>query len=102
MSRWRLILRSLLHHWRLNVAVGLGVTAGTAVLTGALLVGDSGRLILVDEPTGNLDRTTAAGIGELLLELQQEEQAMLIVVTHSPDLASRLSRQAELDDGRLK
>lgn len=63
---------------------------------------DRPRLVLADEPTGNLDRTTAASIGELLLELQQEEQTMLIVVTHSLELAARLNRQAELDDGRLK
>ena len=44
-------------------------------------------LLLADEPTGNLDRTTAARVGELLLELQRQEQTMLIVVTHSPRLA---------------
>ncbi|MDA1050352.1 MAG: FtsX-like permease family protein [Planctomycetota bacterium] len=41
MSFWRLVIRSLTYHWRINVAVGLGVAAATAVLTGALLVGDS-------------------------------------------------------------
>jgi lipoprotein-releasing system ATP-binding protein len=59
-------------------------------------------LLLADEPTGNLDRTTAASIGSLLLELQQQEGTMLIVVTHSLELASRLSRQVELDEGKLK
>ena len=43
MSLWRLILSSILHHRRMNAAVALGVLAGTAVLTGALLVGDSVR-----------------------------------------------------------
>ncbi len=43
MSAWRFILRSLLHHWRINAAVAMGVMAATAVLTGALLVGDSVR-----------------------------------------------------------
>ena len=43
MSFWRLILLSLWHHRRMNAAVALGVLAGTAVLTGALLVGDSVR-----------------------------------------------------------
>lgn len=43
MSKLRLILSSLLYHWRMNVAVGLGVAVGTAVLTGALIVGDSVR-----------------------------------------------------------
>ncbi len=59
-------------------------------------------LLLADEPTGNLDRTTAERIAQLLLKLQQQEQMMLIVVTHSDRLAALMSRQLELDDGRLK
>ncbi len=59
-------------------------------------------LLLADEPTGNLDRTTAASIGRLLLELQQQEQTMLIVVTHSLELAAIFQRRFELDEGRLK
>jgi lipoprotein-releasing system ATP-binding protein len=60
------------------------------------------RLVLADEPTGNLDRTSAAVIGDLLLDMQQQEGTMLIVVTHSLELARRFGRQYELDDGRLK
>lgn len=59
-------------------------------------------LLLADEPTGNLDRSNAAGIGQLLLELQRQEQTMLLVVTHSLELASTLGKRYELDDGRLK
>jgi lipoprotein-releasing system ATP-binding protein len=59
-------------------------------------------LLLADEPTGNLDRTTAERIAELLLELQHQEQMMLIAVTHSPRLSGMMSRQLELDEGRLK
>lgn len=59
-------------------------------------------LLLADEPTGNLDRTNAQGIGKLLLELQQQEQNMLLVVTHSADLAALLQRRYELDEGQLK
>ncbi len=59
-------------------------------------------LLLADEPTGNLDRTTATAVGKLLLELQAERQMMLIVVTHSLELADALSRRMELDEGRLK
>ena len=59
-------------------------------------------LVLADEPTGNLDRTTAARVGELLLELQRQEQTMLIVVTHSQRLAGLMGRRLELDDGALK
>lgn len=59
-------------------------------------------LLLADEPTGNLDRTTADRIAELLLELQRQEQMMLILVTHSLPLAQRMSRRLELDQGRLE
>ena len=58
-------------------------------------------LLLADEPTGNLDRSTAVRIGQLLLELQQQEQMMLIVVTHSERLAGLMNRQLELDEGVL-
>ena len=58
-------------------------------------------LILADEPTGNLDRSTAERIAQLLLDLQQNESTMLIVVTHSSLLARRMERQLELDEGRL-
>jgi len=58
-------------------------------------------LLLADEPTGNLDRATASRVGELLLELQQQEQTMLIVVTHSPRLADMMARRLELNDGLL-
>ena len=60
------------------------------------------RLVLADEPTGNLDRTTAAAVGTLLLELQQEARTMLIVVTHSSELAERLPRRMELLGGKLE
>src|SRR5262245_44686412 len=45
------------------------------------------QLLLADEPTGNLDRRTAQAVGELLLELHRQERAMLVVVTHSAELA---------------
>ncbi|HEX4130318.1 MAG TPA: ABC transporter ATP-binding protein [Pirellulales bacterium] len=61
----------------------------------------SPALLLADEPTGNLDRTTAAAIGDLLLDIHRQEQTMMIVVTHSVELAGRLQRVVELDDGRL-
>jgi len=58
-------------------------------------------LLLADEPTGNLDRGTAATVARLLLELQAQEQTMLVVVTHSVELAALLKRRLELNDGRL-
>lgn len=60
------------------------------------------KLLLADEPTGNLDRKTAHGVGELLTELhKQQESAILIVVTHSAELAGLFARRAEMNDGRL-
>ncbi len=59
-------------------------------------------LLLADEPTGNLDRTTATSIGTLLLNLQKEEQTILVVVTHSQELAALMQKRYQLDDGRLK
>lgn len=65
----------------------------------ALIAGP--RLLLADEPTGNLDRATAASVADLLLELHATEGTMLVVVTHSQELASRLQRRAEIAAGRL-
>jgi len=59
------------------------------------------RLLLADEPTGNLDRSTALGIARLLTELEQQEQTMLMVVTHSLEVAALFGRRFELDAGRL-
>lgn len=59
-------------------------------------------LLLADEPTGNLDRKNAAGIGELLIELHKQEQTILMVVTHSADLAKLLPKTMEMVDGMLK
>jgi lipoprotein-releasing system ATP-binding protein len=59
-------------------------------------------LLLADEPTGNLDRRTAQTVGRLLLDMQREENTILIVVTHSPDLARTVPRQQEMTDGTLE
>jgi len=58
-------------------------------------------LLLADEPTGNLDRKSARAVGELLLELHRQENTVLVVVTHSPDLARLLPRRMEVEDGAL-
>jgi lipoprotein-releasing system ATP-binding protein len=59
-------------------------------------------LLLADEPTGNLDRRTAQTVGQLLLDLHRQEQTVLIVVTHSADLAYTLPRQMDMVDGNLQ
>jgi len=60
------------------------------------------RLLLCDEPTGNLDRASADSIASLLFELQQKQQAILIVVTHSVDLAARFPIRFDLVDRTLQ
>ena len=60
------------------------------------------RLMLADEPTGNLDRATAESVATLLLELHREEGALLVVVTHSLTLANHFNRNFKMVDGTLQ
>ena len=58
-------------------------------------------VVLADEPTGNLDRTSAKAIGELLLSLCRDEGTILVTVTHSAELASTFPETRVMDDGKL-
>jgi putative ABC transport system ATP-binding protein len=60
------------------------------------------RLLLADEPTGNLDSTTGAQIIALLLALREEFRATLVLVTHDHALARHAHRVVRLRDGRLE
>jgi lipoprotein-releasing system ATP-binding protein len=60
------------------------------------------RLLLCDEPTGNLDATSAAMVASLLLDLHRQHQNILVVVTHSTELAGRLPIRFDLAKGRLR
>jgi lipoprotein-releasing system ATP-binding protein len=59
------------------------------------------RLVLCDEPTGNLDRESAENVASLLLDLQRRQNTILVVVTHSEPLASRFPVRFALLDGKL-
>jgi lipoprotein-releasing system ATP-binding protein len=56
-------------------------------------------LLLCDEPTGNLDAASAASVASLLFELHREEAGLLILVTHSAELAARAGRRMRLSEG---
>lgn len=59
-------------------------------------------LLLADEPTGNLDHDTAETVAELLLDLHRQQQTILIVVTHSAELAAKFPLRYELVDRKLR
>jgi len=60
------------------------------------------RVLLADEPTGNLDPVTGGDVQRLLLEINQERRVALVIVTHNPDLARSLQRRLRLVEGRLE
>lgn len=59
-------------------------------------------LLLADEPTGNLDRKSADVVADLLLELHKEQEMILVVVTHSQELAQRFPVRFEMEDRHLR
>ena len=59
------------------------------------------RLLLADEPTGNLDHEASRAVGNLLLEVARSEKTTLICVTHNGELAASFPKQMQLQDGKL-
>ena len=62
----------------------------------------SPRLILADEPTGNLDWVTGREIADLLLSLNINERVAMVIATHNSRLAEKMSRQMEIVDGQIR
>jgi len=60
------------------------------------------RVLLADEPTGELDERTAAGLLDLLEALRRQEGTALVTVTHNPDVAKRSDRRATMLDGQVR
>ena len=88
------VLWALKGHWRRNPLQLFTVLAGLALATAP-------KLVLADEPTGNLDEASAAVVLDLLLELVGETDAALLMGTHSAQLAARMERRLNLQAGRL-
>jgi lipoprotein-releasing system ATP-binding protein len=109
-DRERAVARSDARHFLERVGLGARLDHRPAELSGgerqraaiARALIRKPKLLLADEPTGNLDRKTAQGVGELLMELHRQESTVLVVVTHSPELARLLPRRAEMAEGRLE
>ncbi len=60
------------------------------------------KLVLADEPTGNLDWVTGQEIADLMLRLNREEGVAMVIATHNSRLAERMSRHMEIVDGRIQ
>ena len=60
------------------------------------------QILLADEPTGNLDHATAEGVIEALIEIVRARRVAALIATHNLELAGRLDRIVQLEDGRLK
>ncbi|MCB1167964.1 MAG: ABC transporter ATP-binding protein [Leptospiraceae bacterium] len=86
-----------LHHYPSQISGGEMARAGVA----RALVGGK-KLILADEPTGNLDRDNSEKLADLLWNLQSELGFTMLIVTHDRDLARRVPRRFRLKEGHLE
>lgn len=82
-----------------NVTLLSGGERQRAAIARAIL--QSPKVLLADEPTGNLDETNGRHIADLLLELNAAHTMSMIVVTHNPEIAARMDRCFELKSGEL-
>lgn len=93
----RVGLKDRLHHKPAALSGGERLRCATAR---ALI--NKPRLLLADEPTGSLDSQNAGDIMDLLLQINEQEDLTLVVVTHSLGIAQRLQRHETLNLGRLQ
>jgi ABC-type lipoprotein export system ATPase subunit len=92
----RVGLTNHIHHRPLQMSVG---ECQRAAVVRALV--NQPRLLLADEPTGSLDAENASMLGQLLGELNHENDLAVVVVTHSMELASRMKTTYKLTSGKL-
>ena len=90
-------LENRLHH-RIGELSG-GEQQRVAIARGLIM---SPKLLLADEPTGNLDRITGEGIVDLLLQLNREEGLALVIATHNQRMAEKMTKCVEIVDGRIR
>ncbi len=98
----------------LSLLAEVGLSGRTTHRTGEISGGEQQRVaicralvmepsvLLADEPTGNLDRSTASGVVDLLVELNRARGLSLLMVTHNDRVAARLHRVVRIDDGRIE
>lgn len=81
--------RANLFAWQLSGGERQRIAIARALINGA-------KLLLCDEPTGNLDQDNARGVTSMLLEVASAHAAAVLIVTHNPDLAKRCTHQMQL------
>ena len=88
------------HEWTASVTSVKRLDKGPLRIGSRALIRQP-RLILCDEPTGNLDAETAATVADLLISLHARLQAIMVLVTHSEALGSRFAKRWAMDRGVL-
>ena len=95
------LLRSLGLGGRLDHAPGQLSGGEQQRVAIARALANAPKLLLADEPTGNLDAATAAGVFEQLLDVVRTRNVAALIATHNPDLAARMDRRVTLAQGRV-